>query len=181
VAVPSVLTSIVLALGGLDAPLAAFRGPVLRSAPRSASDVPRWATGALLGLASLQAVGAAVMLSERRDPFRDVPVLATSAVERLDLPDRVLNPYHWGGYLEWAWAGRRKVFIDGRNQLFSNGVFDDSRAIASVAPQTATLLDIYEIGTVLWEAGTPLDDALAQDPRGRAVRRDHLAVVYVRR
>ena len=155
---------------------------VARAASEAPSrEGPRWASGALLGFAGLQAWLAAVMLLERKDPFRDVPVQATEAVEQLALPDCVLNPYHWGGYLEWAWNGRRKVFIDGRNQLFSNGVFDDSGLLANLAPQAGVLLDIYEIRTVLWEAGSPLDRALAEDPRWREVHRDRLAVVYVAR
>jgi hypothetical protein len=144
-------------------------------------DSPRWTTGALLGFAGLQGSYGAVLLSESKDPLRDVPAAAGETIDRLALPDRVLNPYHWGGYLEWAWRGRRKVFIDGRNQLFSNGVFDDEELIASVAPQAATLLDLYEIQTVLWEGGAPLDQALAHDPRWREVHRDRIAVVYVRR
>jgi hypothetical protein len=143
-------------------------------------DAPRATVGALFGLAGLQGIAGALLVSEGKDPVRDVPAAAGETIDRLALPDRVLNPYHWGGYLEWAWRGRRKVFIDGRNQLFSNGVFDDEALIASVAPQAATLLDLYEIQTVLWEGGAPLDQALAQDPRWREVHRDRIAVVYVR-
>ena len=146
-----------------------------------ASTTPRWTSSAMLGVAGLQGVIGAVLLAEHKDPLRDVPAEASEAIERLALPDRVLNPYHWGGFLDWAWQGRRKVFIDGRNQLFSNGVFDDAALISAVAPQAGTLLDVYEIQTVLWESGAPLDGALARDERWREVHRDRLAVVYVRR
>jgi hypothetical protein len=142
---------------------------------------PRRAAIALAGAAAVQLAAGAWWLGERKDPLRDVPSESAALVERLTLPDRVLNPYHWGGYLDWAWQGRRKVFIDGRGELFSNGVFDDAERIASVAPEAATLLDVYEIRTVLWERGTPLDGALARDPRWREVHRDRLAVVYVRK
>jgi hypothetical protein len=143
--------------------------------------MPRWTAGALAGAAAIQLAIGAWWLADRKDPLRDVPAESAALVERLGLPDHVLNPYHWGGYLDWAWAGRRKVFIDGRGELFSNGVFDDEARIARVAPEAATLLDVYEIRTVLWERGTPLDAALAHDPGWREVHRDRLAVVYVRR
>ncbi len=131
------------------------------------------------GLVEL-AVGVAAMM-EPKDPLRDVPAGAVAAIDEGALPDRVLNPYHWGGYLEWVWGGRRKAFIDGRNQLFSNGVFEDCEHIDRVAPDARWLLDVYEIRTVLWERGAPLDAALSQDPDFRLVYRDALAVVYVRR
>jgi hypothetical protein len=143
--------------------------------------MPRWVAGALAGAAAAQIALGVWWLADRKDPFRDVPAESAALVERLGLPDRMLNPYHWGGYLDWSWAGRRKVFIDGRGELFSNGVFDDAMRIANVAPEAATLLDVYEIRTVLWERGTPLDAALAHDPRWREVHRDRLAVVYVRK
>lgn len=142
---------------------------------------PRWCLRLLAFASGLELVLAVLLLSEHKDSLRDVPAEATAAVDRLSLPDRVLNPYHWGGYLEWAWRGERKVFIDGRNQLFSNGVFDDAASLAGVAPQSRTLLDVYEIRTVLWESGAPLDGALAHDPGWREVHRDRLAVVYARR
>jgi hypothetical protein len=143
--------------------------------------LPAWIDRAMLAATVVEATIGCLYFFQRKDPLRDVPASAVAAVDELDLPDHVLNPYHWGGYLEWAWRGRRKAFIDGRNQLFSNGVLDDEQRIEQALPGTAALLDIYEIRTVLWESGAPLDQALAQDPAWRQVHRDALAVVYVRR
>lgn len=136
---------------------------------------------ALAGAAALQALAFAWLLGERKDALRDVPKESVQAIDRLGLPDRVLAPYHWGGYLDWVWGGRRKTFIDGRGQLFSNGVFEDARRIGAAGPDARLLLDIYEIRTVLWESRAPLDRALASDEAWREVHRDRLAVLYVRR
>jgi hypothetical protein len=145
------------------------------------ASAPAWLPVALVSSGVLQMALGLRWLAERKDPLHDVPVQAVASIERLDAPDRVLNPYHWGGYLDWVWHGDRKVFIDGRNQLFSNGVFDDSERLDALLPGARELLDIYEIRTVLWERGAPLDQALAQAPDWRLVHSDPMAVVYVRR
>jgi hypothetical protein len=151
------------------------------SAIRATAAAPAWLAGALVSAAVVEIGLGATLLAARKDPLRDVPAEAVAAIDSLNLPDRVLNPYHWGGYLDWVWKGDRKVFIDGRNQLFSNGVLDDSERLDRLLPGARELLDIYEIHTVLWERGAPLDQALAQAPDWRLVHSDRLAVVYVRR
>jgi hypothetical protein len=130
---------------------------------------------------ALALVAAALMLRERKDPLRDVPAAAAAVIVARALPERVMNPYHWGGYLDYAWRGERKAFIDGRNQLFSNGAFTDATTLWSLAPGWEDVLDVYEVGTVLWESGAPLDRALQFDARFREVYRDRIAVIYVRR
>ncbi len=119
-------------------------------------------------------------LHDTKRPFRDVPVAAAQAVEDQDLPGHVIDLYHWGGYLDWAWQGRRKIAYDGRNQLFDDGTFDDMSRLASVAPGWPSVLEMYEADVVLWESGAPLDRALAGLPGWREVHRDPLAVVYRR-
>jgi hypothetical protein len=115
-----------------------------------------------------------------KDPWRDVPVVEARLIDELGLPDRVANIYHWGGYLDYVWAGHRKVFIDGRNQLYDRRVFDDSLRLASLNAWEA-ILDDYGVNTVLWERGSPLDRALGASPDWVRVRRGRIAVVYVRR
>ncbi|HXX67242.1 MAG TPA: hypothetical protein VEK07_08675 [Polyangiaceae bacterium] len=154
-------------------------------AEQAAASTSRSLTGrasvGLAGAAAVQALLSAGLLAERKDPLRDVPAESVQAIERLGLPDHVLSPYHWGGYLDWVWAGRRKTFIDGRGQLFSNGVFDDAQRLSAAAPGARMLLDIYEIRTVLSESRGPLDRALSKDDAWREVHRDRLAALYVRR
>jgi hypothetical protein len=115
-----------------------------------------------------------------KDPLWQVPASAAGIVVERRLRENVLNIYHWGGYLDYAWAGHPRVFIDGRNQLFDNGVFEDHGKIARLEPGWPEILDVYEINTVLWESGALLDLALRQQREWREVFRDRIAVVYVR-
>jgi hypothetical protein len=155
----------------------AVAGPLLdRELPRPPS-LPR----VPLGLAALGLLVAAVAFAcETKDPLALVPAGAVAAIDRLDAPDRVVHPYYWGGYLEWAWGGRRKAFIDGRNHYFANGTFDDAYRLEQLAGWS-DVLDAYEARTVLWVRHAPLDEVLARDPRWAVVYTDAMAVVYVRR
>ena len=121
--------------------------------------------------------------AEKKDPLRDVPADAAKLVRERDLPGNVMNPLHWGGYLAYAWAGRPRYFIDGRDHviLFGNGAFDDSSALWVGATQWREILDAYAIRTVVWERGAPLDWLLAQDGGWVNLHRDRIAVVYTRR
>ena len=131
-------------------------------------------------LAPLAAACAVLLLLSPKDPVASNPALAARFIEAQRLPDRVFNLYVWGGYLDYAWRGRRKVFIDGRNHLFGNGVFDDCARIEAAAPGFESLLDLYEIRTALVHRGSALDSALAQKPPWRLAYADALAAVYTR-
>ena len=143
--------------------------------------VARFAKPAAIAATIAQLAIVATYARERKDPLFHVPAKAAAVVEERALPDRVMNPYHWGGYLDWAWRGRRKAFVDGRNNLFANGSFEDALRLEALADGWHDVLDAYEVGTVLWESGAPLDRALARHRAWQEVHRDGRAVVYVRR
>ncbi len=131
-------------------------------------------------LSPLAVTCAAMLALSPKDPFASNPVGAARFVEEQGLPDRVFNLYVWGGYLDYAWRGRRKVFIDGRNHLFGNGVFEDAARIESASPGFGDLLDLYEIRTALVHRGSALDLALAEQRPWRLAYADPLAAVYTR-
>ncbi len=135
----------------------------------------------VLGAAAVEALAAALLLTADVSPLRDVPVGAAACIHQHHLPGNVMNPYHWGGYLDYAWNGRPKAFIDGRNQLFDNGAHADSLVLDAAATGWERLLDVYSVRTVLWARGEPLDRTLARQPDWQLVCRGRLANVYVRR
>lgn len=140
--------------------------------------------GALTAALSLAAGAAlawtAVSLRRPPDPLRFQPVAAARFVLDHHPPERLYNAYAWGGYLDYAWGGERRVFIDGRNNLFDNGTFADSLAINNTLAGFERLLDTYEISTVLEPVDQPLDRALAKRRGWQQVYRDTIAVIYVR-
>jgi hypothetical protein len=139
----------------------------------------------IAALASAELALAARLASTRKDPLFHVPAASAAFIAASPLPDHVFAPYHWGGYLEWAWRGRRKVFVDGRNQLFPASVLEDARAIEAgtesiAGPTWDALLDIYELRTALAESGSMLDARLRANPAWTETHRDARAAVYVR-
>jgi hypothetical protein len=138
-------------------------------------------TPLLLVAAALQLLVAVRLAAEPKEPLAQVPADAVAFVNASGLPDRVWAPYHWGGYLDYVWLGRRRVFIDGRVSLFSsNGVFDDASTIEQLGPGWWSLLDAYEIATAITERGSPLDQALSSTPGWKRVFQGRLAAVHVR-
>ena len=73
-----------------------------------------------------------------------------------------------------------EVFVDGRNQLFEHGAFEDEARIERLE-NWAAIIDRYSINTVLWEKGSALDVALAESGAWQEVHRGRIAVLYVRR
>jgi hypothetical protein len=116
-----------------------------------------------------------------KDPWQHVPVDAARFIKENGLPDNVANPLYWGGYLDYAWRGERRVFIDGRTTQFENGVLIDHGRLFNVTEGSRTVLDMYLINTVLWGRGTALDAALSADAEWVEVYRKGIAVVFVRR
>lgn len=120
-------------------------------------------------------------LSRPRDPFQHMPVAAAAFVDQHGLADNVLNPLHWGGYLDYRWGPHRRVFIDGRTTQFENGVLSDHALLQAVGPGAREALDVYLVNTIVWERGSPLDQALAGDPAWQRVFEQGFSVVYTRK
>lgn len=141
--------------------------------------VPIAAERALAAVAFI--VGAWFVQRGADELHEDLPLEHVVILENERLPDRVLTEFAWGGTLMYSWGEKRGVHIDGRNNLYANGVFDDYlRFIFNVEPSLA-LLDVYEINTVLWPTPWALNDALARSPVWRLVYRDEKAVLWTRR
>jgi hypothetical protein len=139
------------------------------------------ARAATLG-AGLAAVAALPLVPAPRDVYWNLPIEATYVLETADPPPRLFNEFGWGGWLMYRFGEQRPIFIDGRNNLYRNGVFEDYLQIVHAAPSMDALLDIYQVSTIFWTSGWPLDGALAARPeQWRELYRDEKAVIYVRR
>jgi len=116
------------------------------------------------------------------------------------LPRDLVNPYEWGGYLEWTVWPKHRVFIDGRaNTVYSQRRYAEALAVQFGEPWVRAL-DRAGLGTVLaedrdWEDilerhGVRLvlctrrqGDLVARithSPRWFEVYRDPLAVIFLK-
>jgi hypothetical protein len=127
------------------------------------------------------ALFAGATLTERRELLSRVPAAGARAIEATGRVGPVLNPYPWGGYLEWRWRGERPVFIDERNNLFAPEVLHDYLRLKYAAPGFEEILDVYAFDVVLWPVDRPLDRALSGAAGWTQAYRDAQSVVYLRR
>ncbi len=137
--------SLVMASPALEG-LAQGRAEVLpRLGPRSAAAAALAALAALLWIAW-------------RDPDPPpgwgvrrlaVPADAAAFVRGQGLPEPVFNSWDHGGYLDWAWNGRPRTFLDGR--LMDPALIAEHDAVVSAAEPEAVLAR-RGFGTVLLQA-----------------------------
>jgi len=109
------------------------------------------------------------------------PVAAATFIEQMDLEGRVFNRYGWGGYLIWRFYPERKVFIDGRADLYLTGdVFEDYIETVEFKVDPEKTLDKYDIGYVLMQEDAQLVRYLKATGRWRSVYEDETAVLLER-
>jgi hypothetical protein len=143
------------------------------------------ATAALVGLVLVAAPE--VRALPRRDWFgytgvmAGFPVRACDAIEANGWGGNLLNDYKWGGYCIWRFYPERKVFIDGRAEVYFGPAFDDYYALHNVFPDWPERLRRRRVETVLVEVNSYLARVLAASPEWVAVYWDEVAVVYRRR
>lgn len=65
---------------------------------------------------------------------REFPVQASAAVEQLPVDARILAPDKYGGYLIYRFAGRRRVFFDGRSDFYGVGFMQDYIRLIEARP-----------------------------------------------
>lgn len=67
-------------------------------------------------------------------PATEFPVAAVAEVEKLPQEVRLLAPDKYGGYLIYRFAGRRKVFFDGRSDFYGAAFMKDYIRLMQVRP-----------------------------------------------
>lgn len=114
----------------------------------------------------------------RTDTEYAYPAAAANYIATLPPGTRLYNNFAWGGYLIYRLYPQHFVFIDGRADMYREGIFDDFMVVQNVGVPWRSILDRYGVNTVIWPPGTPLDYALAHEPGWHVGYRDSIAIVY---
>ena len=110
------------------------------------------------------------------------PVRALEFLRVHPLPGPMFNSYGFGGYLVWADGPEKKVFIDGRGDLYENtGVLADYLHITLLKQGAFVVLSHYGIKSCLLERTEPLANTLAMLPEWQEVYHDEISALFVRR
>ncbi|HTM50238.1 MAG TPA: hypothetical protein VL285_16210 [Bryobacteraceae bacterium] len=95
---------------------------------------------AILMFGMLRAPGIAAHTGFPPDQF---PVAAAAEVDRLPASARILAPDKFGGYLIYRFEGRRKVFFDGRSDLYGSDFLKQYARLTQLRPGWRAQLDEF--------------------------------------
>jgi hypothetical protein len=111
----------------------------------------------------------------------DFPQRAADALAMGKWPGRLHNDYSHGGYLIWRLHPERRVFVDGRAEIYyASGAFDDHRTIHHTQAGWDRLLDKWQVQTVLTARNSNLDRALDAKAGWMRAFRDSVSTIYWR-
>ena len=114
----------------------------------------------------------------RTDSAYPYPVGAVNYLSRLNEPVRMVNNFPWGGYLIYRLYPQHLVFIDGRADMYREGVFEDFMLVQETKPGWREVLDKYGVDLALFPPGSPLDYALAHESAWKVAYKDNVSVIY---
>jgi hypothetical protein len=85
------------------------------------------------------------------------PVAATDLLAKAAPSARVFAEYGWGGYVIYRlYESGGRVFVDGRNDMYSEQILEDYSAIRNADEGWQQLLDRYHADAILLPPGAPL-------------------------
>jgi hypothetical protein len=125
-------------------------------------------------------VSAKLQLGSEPKPS-DMPVAGARFIADRRLPGPVFNHQPWGGYLIYRWYPGRRVFIDGRIDMYGPDIVGDYVKIANIQPGWSEALEKYGVRTVLIPKDSPLSLMLLGDHRWARVFQGDIEDVFVRR
>lgn len=109
------------------------------------------------------------------------PVAAVDWVREHRPAGKMINTYHWGGYLIHRLHPDYSVFIDGRAEMYGQKVFEDFLKINRCDAGWEQLLGKYNVNWALLETGSKLADTMEATPSWDVAYRDSVATVLLRR
>jgi hypothetical protein len=137
----------------------------------------------LAGAALVLATAAGGLLLGPPSQHFPVSTRASGAVDyllRVNPRGNLFNYYTWGGYVIWRGYPRLLVFIDGRDELYTNGVFDDYLRVMEAGPGWQEILDIYEVCWVLLPREAGLVTSLRESEDWLIAYEDSHASLFMR-
>jgi hypothetical protein len=109
------------------------------------------------------------------------PVAGADALARVFPDANVFAEYGWGGYVIWRLHDRGgHVFVDGRNDMYSQQVLEDYSAIRAADPDWQELAAKYDVQAILLPPETTLTRGPAKDAGWCEVYRDDEQVLYLK-
>ena len=88
--------------------------------------------------------------------------------------------YAWAGYELWRLYPEYRMFMDGRTHVYGPDVLKDFLEVTNVGPRWQTVLDKWQVQTILALRPSPLTETLLAQGGWRQVFTEREAIVFVR-
>jgi hypothetical protein len=96
------------------------------------------------------------------------------------LPHQLFSVYAWGGYELWRLYPEYRMFMDGRTHVYGPDVLREFLDVVNVSPRWQTVLDKWQVQTILALRSSPLSETLLAQGGWRLVFTEREAAVFVR-
>lgn len=91
----------------------------------------------------------------------------------------IFNEYKWGGYLIFNCYPKKKVFIDGRAEVYRRkGTLNDYLAIVNAYGNWEALIKKYNISLLLLDKNSPLSKVLLERRDFRLIEEDIVSYLF---
>lgn len=144
----------------------------------------RYALNAIIGLSFLTFVALKTVDVIGQQPEaekRDFPLRAVSFLEVNPIPGNLLNHYDWGGYLIWKLYPSKRVFIDGRADVYGEKFLRQFADTFQFKDDWRQDLERWQIECALVPPNSALAVGLEQTPDWQMIYEDNQAVILRRR
>lgn len=110
----------------------------------------------------------------------DFPTAGTQYIKEKGLKGNLFNTFHWGGYLIWSFYPERRVFVDGRPDMYGDPFMEEYRTVHDARPGWSQVLDRHQVEVALVEKEGRVAAVLAASKEWEEVFTGEIEAVFVR-
>lgn len=122
-----------------------------------------------------------VIASQTEAEEKHFPARAVAFLRAQNLPDPIFNWYDWGGYLIWKLYPERRIYIDGRADVYGDAFIEEFLRASKGQGDWREPLRRNGIRTVIVKPDSPLASLLLKEEGWSKAFEDNQAVVLVKR
>jgi hypothetical protein len=112
---------------------------------------------------------------------KSYPVAAVEFLNKENVSGNTFTHDDYGDYLIYAAWPQRKVFVDGRTDMYGSERLKEYLTLAHAMPGWREIVDKYAFSSILFDTQSPLANALAEDKQWQLVYSDPLASIFLRK
>ena len=110
----------------------------------------------------------------------EYPAAGVRYLRESGLQGKLFNTFHWGGFLIWSFYPERRVFVDGRPDMYGDGFMEDYGKVQDARPGWREVLDRYQVEVALVEKDGRVATLLAASGEWHELFRGEIESVLVR-